>query len=315
MDQLSSIQDRARGALAGLAVGDALGAPVEFESPSRIAGRRAELREMPGGGGFGWAPGEFTDDTQMALVLARHLDKHHGTIDQDSLASEFAAWAREAADVGTQTRQVLNRVQRDGDWRSAIAALRTDAAGNGSLMRVAPVSLPAPSADAAATLARLQSEVTHPNETCQDACAVFSRTLWIAIDSGTLPPLNQVANWATTPSVRDAVRAALDTAPPTMSGWVISTLTGALWAVNGGDQFEEAVWRAVELGEDADTVGAVAGALAGAIWGFSGIPAAFADRLQSKHPLFVDTYPKAFTTLADQLLGLRPQRLTSAIGS
>lgn len=173
MVNAGSLEDRARGVLVGLAVGDALGAPVEFESPARIAGRRAELREMPGGGSFGWAPGEFTDDTQMALVLARHLNAHRGSIDQTALAGEFASWASQAADVGTQTRQVLDAVGRGIHWTAAVSRLKPNDAGNGSLMRVAPVSLPASSGDDAATLARLQSEVTHPNEDCRDACAVF----------------------------------------------------------------------------------------------------------------------------------------------
>lgn len=88
---------------------------------------------MPGGGGFGWAPGEFTDDTQMTIVLARHLRGHVGGIDQAALAGEFAHWARDAADVGNQTRSVLGAVGRGVDWRTAARALPLDAAGNGSL--------------------------------------------------------------------------------------------------------------------------------------------------------------------------------------
>src|SRR5688500_3385360 len=113
-----SIRDRARGLLVGLAVGDALGAPVEFESPAQIAGRRDELFAMPGGGGFNWAPGEFTDDTQMALVLARHL-RAVGGVDPAQLARAFAEWAKDAADVGIQTRKVLTQVSHGADWRQA----------------------------------------------------------------------------------------------------------------------------------------------------------------------------------------------------
>ena len=300
----SAVVERARGTLLGLAVGDAVGAPVEFDAPGAIAGMRDELFDMPGGGSFGWAPGEFTDDTQMALVLARHLLGRRGELDQEALASEFAEWARDAADVGNQTRTVLAAVSRGAGWRDAIAQLPDDASGNGSLMRVAPAALPAGSRARAAELGRRQSEVTHPSEPCRDACAVFASTLWDTL-AGQRPSLDDLAERASTEAVRSAIARASDHAPPEMSGWVLHTLAGALWAVYGSEDFEEAVWRAVSLGEDADTVGAIAGALAGAQWGERGIPAALSERLQSRHPLFTDEYPEALLQLADGLVECR----------
>jgi len=118
-------------------------------------------------------------------------------------------------------------------------------------------------------------------------------------------PSQEIATWATTAGVRDAVLAAANNATPKMSGWVLHTLTGALWAVSGADSFDEAVWRAIELGVDADTVGAVAGAFAGAVWGLGAIPSGFSSRLQSRHPMFVGTYPQTLTMMADQLIDLR----------
>ncbi len=293
--------DRARGLLVGLAVGDALGAPVEFLSPDAIAGRREELFGMPGGGVFDWAPGEFTDDTQMALVLARHLEAQGGAIDQQLLAEEFAAWARDAADVGNQTRSVLGRVTAGARWDEAIVVLPENAAGNGSLMRVAPVALVARDRAEAAVLAGWQSEVTHPNRSCRDACGVFASMLWDALH-GEFPALDEVAARAGVDEVREAVTAAGEagTRPP-MSGWALHTLTGALWAVSGADTFADAVWRAVSLGEDADTVGAVAGALAGARWGMSAIPVELVAALQSQHPMFRGAYPDTLISLADAL--------------
>ena len=294
--------DRTRGVLVGLAVGDALGAPVEFDPPQRIATRREELFGMPGGGAFHWAPGEFTDDTQMALVLARHLRAHQGSIDQDLLARDFAAWTESAADVGNQTRSVLSQVKRGVGWRTATGILHPNAAGNGSLMRVASVALCSKSAEAAMRLAREQSEVTHPNATCLDACGCFAWAIWTAINTG-LPPIHEIAATAATATIRDAINQASDEEAPVMSGWVIHTLTGALWAVHGADSFEDAVWRAVGLGHDADTVGAIAGALAGAAWGLNAIPDSLSGALQSRHPLFVDSYPEALITLSDALDG------------
>ncbi len=288
-----------------MAIGDALGAPVEFESPQQIADRREWLFDLPGGGPFGWAPGEFTDDTQMALVLARRLLADSGELDQAALAADFAAWAAHpgTADVGTQTRAVLSQVHRGRCWADAASELDPDAAGNGSLMRVAPVALSASSSAGAMQLARAQSEVTHPNRWCTDACAVFAASLFDAI-AGQGLDLAAAAGRAQEPEVRDAVTAASSGAPPEMSGFVLHTLTGALWAVEGAGSFEDAVWRAVSLGRDADTVGAVAGAFAGALWGEDAIEARLRDGLVTKHPLFDRSYPDELRSLADDLSSL-----------
>src|SRR5690606_36968427 len=147
------VVDRARAALVGLAVGDALGAPVAFDAPEAMVGRRHDVVALPGGGSLGWAPGEVTDGTQTALGGGRHVRDHGGHVDQDALVHAFARWAQDAADVGTQTRRVLGPVSRGEAWRRAVEGLPLGAAGNGSLMRVAPVALAAASIDAAAQLA------------------------------------------------------------------------------------------------------------------------------------------------------------------
>jgi ADP-ribosyl-[dinitrogen reductase] hydrolase len=302
----ADLQDRARGLLVGLAVGDALGAPVEFDTPESIAGRREELFSMPGGGTFNWAPGELTDDTQMSLVLSRHLRDRRGTVHQAELARELAAWAVDANDVGNQTRTVLSAVSQGTDWKVALEALSGDAAGNGSLMRVAPVALAASSRGQASELARAQSEVTHPNGSCMDACAVFASLLWDVLDTGELGT-DGLGERAKTPEVRACIERAADIAMPRMSGWVLHTLTGALWAVQGADSYADAVWRAVCLGYDADTVAAVAGALAGAAWGYRAIPASLTQSLCSRHPMFAGDYPTVLVSLADDLVaGRRP---------
>jgi len=299
------ITDRARGVLVGMAVGDALGAPVEFDSPDAIRGRREELFGLPGGGAFDWAPGEFTDDTQMALVLAYHLRTRAGSLEGDELAREFARWAEHAADVGNQTRTVLSGISRGMGWEEATGQLSPEAAGNGSLMRVAPVALAAESGERAGALGLAQSQVTHPNDTCLDACAFFSRLLWATIETGSIE-LAAASSGIGTEAVRRAVEASTLDSEPDMSGWVLHTLTSALWAVRGAVSYEDAVWRAVARGRDADTVGAVAGALAGARWGLRGIPPALPSRLRSRHPLFRAHYPAALIQLADDLVATRP---------
>ncbi|MCJ7779545.1 MAG: ADP-ribosylglycohydrolase family protein, partial [Acidimicrobiia bacterium] len=134
---MSARNDRAAGVLVGLAAGDSLGAGYEFgtafEGPV----------EMKGGGPFGWEPGEWTDDTQMAICIAEQAAT--GDLDLDALGDRFSAWASEATDIGNQTRAVLSRAI-DGSDLPAVAAeyfreRPTHAAGNGSLMRTGPVAL------------------------------------------------------------------------------------------------------------------------------------------------------------------------------
>lgn len=298
-------RNRARGLLVGLAIGDALGAPVEFEAPAAIAGKREWLFSLPGGGPFQWAPGEFTDDTQMAIVLAHRLIEDHDGLVQQQLALDFSAWAAHPGtrDVGHQTSAVLSQVSRGSAWQAAIASLSPDAAGNGSLMRVAPVALIGQGCENVMTLARAQSQVTHPHRWCQDACAVFAAGL-LDVLTGHGLRLGELANLAEQPEVARAVQAASAAEPPQMSGFVLHTLTGALWAVSQANGFSDAVWRAVALGRDADTVGAVAGALAGAIWGIKGIPTALTTLVTTSHPLFTASYPDELIRLADALCTL-----------
>ena len=287
--------------LIGLALGDAFGAPVEFEPPDSIAPQRSRLEAFPGGGPFGWAPGEFTDDTQMALVLAQHL-LDYGTVEPQALAEAFADWSVSARDVGSQTAAVLRRVRDGFTWSEAVTVLSPDAAGNGSLMRVAPVALLARTRDAAMELAAAQSAVTHPNALCVDACRVYSAALWDSLE-GERVPLERYAALAREAEVAEAVGRSRDPLPPRMSGYVVDTLAGALWAVAGATDFADAVWRAVSLGRDADTVGAISGALTAARFsGDAGIPPSWEARLSSGHPLFRGWAATDLRALAAQLL-------------
>ena len=147
-------------------------------------------------------------------------------------------------------------------------------------------------------------EITHPNEVCMDSCGAFASLLWDALETGELV-FDRMARTATTKEVRDCIERSGREAPPKMSGWVLDTLTGALWAVRGAPSFADAVWRAVSLGHDADTVAAVAGALAGTRWGASAIPVTLTSQLQSRHPMFAGDYPAVLEELADDLMRAR----------
>jgi len=224
----------------------------------------------------------------MALALADSL-LACGTIEPTDLAERFCKWRYEGAyshngrcfDVGTTVAGALERFRRTGIGLSGSIDPRS--AGNGSLMRLAPVAiLGAQDPRACMDMAGLQSRTTHGAEEAVEACAAFSVLLSEAI-------LGVTKDQVLTPRTGDwpeKVARAMAMEPlhwPRSrvrgSGYVIHSLEAAIWAVGGSDNFEEAVLRAVNLGEDADTTGAVTGQLAGAIWGEKGIPARWLQQL------------------------------------
>jgi ADP-ribosyl-[dinitrogen reductase] hydrolase len=234
---------------------------------------------MTGGGPFDLAPGQWTDDTAMALALADSLINCSGFNPHD-LATHFVSWWQDGAysctascfDIGLTTRDALARFVRTNEPFAGSSDPRT--AGNGSLMRLAPIALFAlHDAASADQLARDQSRITHAAPQAVEACALFVQLLRDAIlgQSDVLRP----RTWSGDPAIaaiaagswrqktRDEIRS---------SGYVMDTLEAASWAVSTTASFEEALILAVNLGEDADTVGAVTGQLAGALYGTSAIP-------------------------------------------
>ncbi len=273
-----AVDDRALGALLGLAVGDALGTTLEFTRRDQ----RQRVTDLVGGGPFRLQAGEWTDDTAMALALADSL-LVTGGFNAEDLMTRFVSWWRSGEysctgtcfDIGTTTRDALYRYEQSGDPMAG----RTDiySAGNGSLMRLAPVALLSAGRDDVdlEKLAAEQSATTHASQACLDACKLFARMLRAAIEgaprSGVLglrlkdldPAIAVVADG----SWRGAARAQISS-----SGYVVHTLEAALWSVARTTSFEDAVILAANLGDDADTVAAVTGQLAGALYGLSAIP-------------------------------------------
>lgn len=277
-------EDRAVGALLGLAVGDAVGTTVEF----RPRGSFAPLTDMVGGGPFGLSPGEWTDDTSMALALADSLLARGGADEQD-MAQRFLAWWRSGQyshngrcfDIGGTTAAALSRFERSGN--PIAGDTRPDSAGNGSLMRLAPAALWGLRGEDAATaeVARRQSHVTHGAEACLDACEAFAIVLRRVMRGEPVGAALSVAA-ERVPGLAHILLASNDGRPASSvqsTGYVLHTLDAALWAVANADDFRSAVLLAANLGDDADTTAAVAGQLAGAIHGASGIPAEWLERL------------------------------------
>ncbi len=285
-------QDRARGVLVGMACGDALGAPLEFGPvvpyPAQIG--------MSGGGSFGWKPGEWTDDTSMAIVIGRAIAEHGGLGDQalDAIAAGFHKWARTAPDVGNQTRHVLGAARFHGtDARhlaaaaAEFAAASSKADGNGSLMRTAPVALAfLDDAVACAAAARAVSALTHAGQDSQDACVLWTNAIRVAVVDGSLDGLSAGLEFIA-PERRELWESRIAEAEAgepwdfPKNGWVVQALQAAWSAVvctrthdsAPADAFAHGVDHAVRCGNDTDTVAAIAGGLLGALHGLEAIPA------------------------------------------
>jgi ADP-ribosylglycohydrolase len=283
------MNDRRRGALIGLAVGDALGAAVEFNPP----GSFAPVSGYRSGGPHRLEAGEWTDDTSMALALADSIAVGWDLNDQ---ADRYVHWWKTGKysvngrcfDIGITTSGALSNYVTE---KNALTSgdRSDDASGNGSIMRLAPVPiryahLYAGQLDELSRLAEESSLPTHASDQCVSACRYLATVLAALIHGedrekilspewqplkqlNDIKPLNSLIQEIAQGSFRKKK-------PPAIkgSGWVVKSLEASLWAFHESDNFEEAVLKAVNLGDDADTTGAICGQLAGAYWGESGIP-------------------------------------------
>ncbi len=289
---LKDLRAHFRGCLLGLAVGDALGGPVEFMDARSIEKKHGRVTEMIGGGWLHLKPGQYTDDTQMALLLAESLVEKNA-FDARDIAARFVAWLHSnPPDVGNHTRAVLGKMASDGnDWKSVSSSTqRTNpqSAGNGSLMRCPPVAL-WDFADVSARLehSRVQSEITHAHQECQWSCALLNSFIFHLMTVG----VRDLALERALNECRDApghIRKRAQLAPGKMkgelkpTGYVLDTLDCAIWAFMNTESFEDAVVSSINLGGDADTIGAVCGALAGAFYGERQIPQRWLDVLENR---------------------------------
>ncbi|WP_280345176.1 ADP-ribosylglycohydrolase family protein [Nocardia neocaledoniensis] len=273
----SGFSDRVAGVLVGGAAGDALGAGYEFTKPGP-----ATVIDMIGGGVFDWAPGEWTDDTSMALAIVLAAVNGPG-IDLDAVAHGFVAWFdSDPPDIGNQTRRVLSaRPSSALDMRAIAMSLTGRTGGNGSLMRTAPVAL-AYLDDAAECVAAAEriGMLTHHDEQAVEACKLWTYAVRHAVlhaDFGGvreyLTGSAHAAYW--TERLDEAERGTPDDFPN--NGWVVHALQTAWWAISTTDQstpehLPRALEACVRAGNDTDTTAAIAGGLLGARWGASAVP-------------------------------------------
>ena len=302
----AAVRDRFRGCLLGLAAGDALGTTLEFKRP----GSFEPIDDMVGGGPFHLQPGQWTDDTSMALCLATSLIERGGFDAADQM-QRYVRWWREGYmsstgccfDIGNTVSAALSRFVEHGDPYAG--STDPHSAGNGSLMRLAPVPMffAGHAAEAIATAAD-SSRTTHQAQEAVDACRYFAGLLVGAlrgVDKETLlsPGYCPVEGlWERNPLAEKIARVAdgsfKDRKPPDIrgTGYVVDALEAALWAFHNSDGFHQGALLAVNLGDDADTTGAIYGQTAGAHYGAKTIPAAWRDKL---------TMAAEITSLADNL--------------
>lgn len=288
--------DRAVGALLGTAAGDALGAPYEFGPP-----RGPELEVAMTGGGV-WEPGEWTDDTSMAIAIAETAAPGVDLREEaalDAIVQRWHQWMKTAKDVGIQTSQVLRTPGSYGlsarTAREASTALHNRTgrtAGNGSLMRTAPVALAyLDDEPGLVEAARTVSELTHFDPEAGDACVLWCLAIRHAILTGIVDARIGLCHLPA--DRRDIWAARLDTAenarPASFpnNGWVVTALQAAWSAIATtpvptddptagvfrADHLRLALDSAVRCGNDTDTVAAIAGGLLGAAYGASAVPA------------------------------------------
>jgi ADP-ribosyl-[dinitrogen reductase] hydrolase len=264
--------DRVRGCLVGAAVGDALGAPGEFMPREHFD--QHPLTEMIGGGPFNWARGQVTDDTVMMLCIAESFAEL-GRSDVSDIARRFVGWLdSEPPDIGNQTRQALQAVKETGEPFGGVVVFEKnpEAAGNGSVMRTAPVGLMfLDDEEARAQAAHTISSITHHHPLCRLGCEVVSHIIADLVKGKDLH-----ATFDDRLSDRFGSgyfdRRLVHRNQIKSDGYVLHTVQAAIWAVTRSSTFEEALTVAVNLGGDTDSVGAVAGAIAGSHYGFSGMP-------------------------------------------
>ncbi len=272
------MKDKFEGALVGLAVGDAVGTTLEFKP----RGTFDPITDMEGGGPFRLRKGEWTDDTSMALCLANSLLTKKGFDPEDQM-NRYCNWLRvgymsstgDCFDIGGTVMNALDKYIEDLDPFSG--SIDEDSAGNGSLMRLAPIPIfYASNRELAVKYAGESSRTTHGTAECIDSCRLFASLIIEAYTATSKEDIFKQCDYeAYAPKVIGIANSAFLSKSYdelTGSGYVIESLESALWCFVNSESFEEAILLSANIGNDADTTAAICGQIAGAYYGFSGIP-------------------------------------------
>ncbi len=262
--------DRSLGMLLGLHVGDSLGATLEFCEPRTLDNLHTDIT---GGGAFKWIPGEPTDDTLMMILLLESLISSSGKVDIEDIALKYVDWLNSnPKDIGSTVSSALSRI-KNGASPFTSGLTHEGSQGNGSLMRCAPLALFNISNEDIAN----QSKITHAHLNCIACDIIFISSLRDLIRGHDKEfVFNNALRLSTnlSPDLHKALSLIknLSWEEITSTGYVIDTLAFAFWGLLSTNSFEEALINVVNRGGDADTLGAVCGALCGAHYGVNGIP-------------------------------------------
>lgn len=300
--------EKFEGAMLGLAVGDALGTTIEFTEPNSFE----PMKDIVGGGPFDLEAGQWTDDTSMALCLAESLVVCEKFDAKDQM-ERYLRWYKEGYwsckdecfDIGNTTLSALLKFESSGNcyagsesssfFKDGLVFNVDLSSGNGSIMRLVPVVLfyygdP----DYAIGQSAESSRTTHGSEDCIHACRLMAGIIYGALEgrskeeilSEGFTPAKET--WEDAPLSQNIREISLGSykrkEPPEIrgTGWVVQSLEAALWAFHSSTSFEEGALKAVNLGEDADTTGAVYGQIAGAYYGIEGIPTKWREIIYKK---------------------------------
>jgi ADP-ribosyl-[dinitrogen reductase] hydrolase len=284
--------ERYQGCLLGLAVGDALGTTLEFKP----RGTFEPIDDMVGGGCFDLEPGQWTDDTSLALGLAESLIEKKGFDPYDQM-KKYLLWYRTgylsstgyAFDIGGTTKAALKSFEKTGEPFSGPTDPRSS--GNGSLMRLAPVPMFFfPDREAMIFYAGESSRTTHGSQACIDACRLFASILFNAFSGMDKERVlfDHDVNIVQSPAIREMASGAYRNKTEDRiqgSGYVVKSLEAALWCFYATDSFRDAVLKAANLGDDADTTAAICGQVAGAYYGFQKIPGIWVNKVVKKEEI------------------------------
>lgn len=272
---MSSENIRAQGALLGQCIGDTLGGQVEFMDAAKIKRLHPKgVRDIVGGGPHRLKPGQITDDSELALTLARSIVKHNG-YDKEAVARAYVDWYKSGPfDIGSTTINAFSCIDTEKSVADQCVAnaKRKDTPSNGSLMRVSPLGI-----CGAIGAARFDSSLSHSNPLCVEACSVFVASIATAIGHGL--SRQEVFNFATETARGELSRflSAAEIEPPREAdgwkqGWVAIAFQNAFHQLLYAKSFEEGIVNTISLGGDTDTNAAIAGALLGAVFGKDEIP-------------------------------------------
>ncbi|RUS43334.1 ADP-ribosyl-[dinitrogen reductase] hydrolase [Cohnella sp. AR92] len=267
--------DRIKGGLYGVAVGDALGGTTEFMSALEIRYQYGYLKEIIGGGVWQLEPGEVTDDTMMTLCVAEGILENPAD-PKEPIGRRFLEWYRsKPKDIGNIIRHVLGIYE--GDWFEAAFLADLDlgqSAGNGSLMRCLPVALAYADLSELERFSRMQSKMTHYDERCSEACVIYNRIarrLLLGEDMR-----SSIRGEVAGTFYENQIEERPDCAP---SGYVVHTFRWVLHILLHSTDFGDVVQQAANLGGDSDTIGAIAGGLAGIHYGYGSIPSSYSNAI------------------------------------